>query len=153
MINNLIITNEDMHRVEKMFISYIQKSIIGTKLDYYKKIMKVHRTEISIEIVPLPSKAVISCFDLSPFQNPNHQNDSLHMALDKLPDKDTFVLERIYADGYTEREVGAMLGVPQQSVHRYKKLALEKLKSAITKAKNDESLLIYSSIGVSDDGK
>jgi RNA polymerase sigma factor (sigma-70 family) len=62
------------------------------------------------------------------------KNDSLCLAMDKLTDRQRFVIVKIYADQYTEDEVAEMLGVKQQTVHFHKTKALAELRSSLSKS-------------------
>jgi len=58
------------------------------------------------------------------------------MAMVHLTKRELFIINKIYSDGYSERDVGEMLKVTQQSIHVRKNIALKKLRTILTAEKD-----------------
>lgn len=55
--------------------------------------------------------------------------EKLRMALDKLSDEELMLIDLLYTQMKSEREISKLTGIPQKSVNNRKKRLLEKLRN------------------------
>ena len=61
----------------------------------------------------------------------NLQSEQLHKALSLLPDDERVLIEQLYFEGRTEREMAAELGLSQKGVNKRRQRILEHLRELI----------------------
>ena len=61
----------------------------------------------------------------------NLQSEQLHTALSLLPDDERMLIEKIFFDGRTERELAAELGLSQKGINKRRQRILEHLRKLI----------------------
>lgn len=89
---------------------YSQDSVIGRK-----------RTHVSDDVLINPNDATINAVEWNAF------------IRDVLTDRESFIIERIYADGATQSEVAEELGISGRWVNNLHSEILDKLRKIVTK--------------------
>jgi len=135
-------TNAEKDCVEKMFTSYIVKTIKGTRSDYIKKAFKIYNAETSLEVI-LQSNESDECILFTQTSGlcglcSSCPNDRICTALYELPERQKYVMDRLIVDKYTEKEVADMLEITQQAVHYHKNKAIKNLLNSLTEMDTQE---------------
>ena len=120
-------TDAEMDCVEKMVTRYIEKTVYGVRTDYFRKLIKTYKIEISLDaiseeglIMPHSEGVCADCCLGCP-------NTKSCVAISELTERQYFVITKIYQERLTEAEVGRALGISQQAVNFHKNKALTKL--------------------------
>jgi len=126
-----MVTDAEMDCVEKMVTKYIYKLVYGVRADYFRKVIKSTSNiecidRLSKMDVLRISKTTAGCGHCAACPNSN-----LCEALDKLTERQRFIVTQIYFEELAEHEVGTILGITQQAVHFNKIKALEKLRGVL----------------------
>lgn len=127
--------NDSDERINAQLISYFEKVIENTAINYYKK--KKSREER--EIFDFPFEEIMVEQDMIPILKPVTiyntpimvDNEELELILTSLKEKElTFLVEKFVFEK-TDREIGELLGVSRQAITNLKHRLYDKFRSQL----------------------
>ncbi|MBL1229300.1 sigma-70 family RNA polymerase sigma factor [Enterococcus sp. BWB1-3] len=123
-----------------MFITYIHKSLVWRKIDFYSKEQNRINTHIfesfddfeedRLYIQKNKFVSIDKLFD---------QSLEIQLALNQLTDKEHYILQRKYYGDLTNLEIANKLGISSQRVSKLKRRALVKLRIFLSSKDSKES--------------
>lgn len=116
-IINVIPTNRESLNNDNEFVSYIAAAI---RYEYYK--LKKQCLSTLYNEIPLNDFIVIDCSQID-----HDLKIGINQLVDKLPDKEKFIICSIFFYGYSEAELAEKLGISRQAINKTKNNALRRL--------------------------
>ncbi|SHH41981.1 sigma-70 family RNA polymerase sigma factor [Tepidibacter thalassicus] len=122
-IKNIPIYENKNIKREECIIKYISSSLKYKYIKLSKKYKNIYVSEIELNEKITVSK--------NQTENTIEIKFLLNEFLDKLSNRQRYILQKIYIYGYTESEIAKKLQISRQAVNKTKKKALKKLQNSI----------------------
>lgn len=111
-------------------VAWFRKIIRNASIRANRKHTRWAKEELTLNAVTDDGNEVVDVYP-SEAAEQAFQDTELFMALEILPERERLVIQRIYAEGDTQREIAHDLGVTQSEISKLHQKALRKLRRMI----------------------